>query len=245
MVFQKLALDVVNRAATTLDGAAGKSINVAKVLQILGERPLATGFLGGDRGEFLRRELAAKGIAQDFVNVAARTRECVTVIDESAGTFTELVEESSSVDPGEFERLLALIQRHMPQCKAAVMSGTIARGGRAEFYAQCVQWAHKADALSVVDAQGPALMEALSAGPSVVKPNRAELAATLGRDLNDDAALISTMQDLHKRGARSVAITAGKDAVFAFNGKSSWKLRPPPVHAVNPIGSGDAFTALN
>ena len=243
MVFRKLTLDAVNRAATTLDGAAGKSINVAKVLKSLGEQPLATGFLGGDRGEFLRSELAAKGVAQDFVTVAARTRECVTVIDESVGTFTELVEESSAVAPEDFERLLALIQRHMPQCKAAVMSGTIARGGRTDFYAQCVQWAHKAGALSVVDAQGPALMEALNAGPAVVKPNRAELAATLGGDLNDDASLIKAMQDLHKRGARTVVITAGKDAVFAFNGKSSWKLRPPPVHAVNPIGSGDAFTA--
>src|SRR6267142_5950015 len=50
MVFRKFLLDEVNRAATTLDGAAGKAVNVAKVLKILGEQPLATGFLGGDRG---------------------------------------------------------------------------------------------------------------------------------------------------------------------------------------------------
>ena len=55
MVFTKLTLDAVNRAATTLDGAAGKSVNVAKVLKSLGERPVATGFLGGDRGTFVRR----------------------------------------------------------------------------------------------------------------------------------------------------------------------------------------------
>ncbi len=30
MVFRKLSLDAVNRAATTVDGVAGKSINVAK-----------------------------------------------------------------------------------------------------------------------------------------------------------------------------------------------------------------------
>jgi tagatose 6-phosphate kinase len=243
MVFRRLALDAVNRAATTLDGAAGKSINVAKVLKILGEQPLATGFLGGDRGEFLRRELTAKNIAQDFFTVAARTRECATVIDEADGTVTELVEESSAVTPQDFESLLAVIQRRMPQCKAAVMSGTIVRGGPVDFYAQCVRMANEAGALSVVDAQGPALIEALKAQPTLVKPNRTELAATLGRDLNDDAALISAMQDLHQRGARSVVVTAGKDAVFAFNGKSSWKLRPPHVRAINPIGSGDAFTA--
>src|SRR5438445_5377028 len=94
MVFRTLALDHVNRATLTLEGAAGKSVNVAKVLQALGEEPVAMGFLGGDRGEFLRSVLAAKGIESDFVTVPARTRQCITVIDESAATQTELVEES-------------------------------------------------------------------------------------------------------------------------------------------------------
>src|SRR5438128_5929911 len=97
MVFRSLVLDAVNRAATTLDGAAGKSINVAKVLKALGERPLATGFLGGDRGEELRRLLTSKGIEMDFITVSPQTRQCITVIDESAHTITELVEESRPV----------------------------------------------------------------------------------------------------------------------------------------------------
>ena len=70
MIFRKLALDAVNRATTTLDGAAGKSVNVAKVLKVLGEQPIATGFLGGDRGEFLRTALAERGIESDFVTVS-------------------------------------------------------------------------------------------------------------------------------------------------------------------------------
>ncbi len=54
MIFRKLALDEVNRASSTLDGVAGKSINVAKVLKSLGEEPVAVSFLGGDRGAYLR-----------------------------------------------------------------------------------------------------------------------------------------------------------------------------------------------
>ena len=55
MVFRSLAIDAVNRAVTTLDGIAGKSINVAKVLRVLGERPMATGFLNGSRAPSLKR----------------------------------------------------------------------------------------------------------------------------------------------------------------------------------------------
>ena len=48
MVFRKLTVDAVNRAAVTCDGVAGKSINVAKVLRALGATPVAAGFLGDD-----------------------------------------------------------------------------------------------------------------------------------------------------------------------------------------------------
>ena len=54
MIFPQLLLDAVNRAVTTLDGAAGKSINVAKVLKTLGEDPIVISFLGGDRGDEVR-----------------------------------------------------------------------------------------------------------------------------------------------------------------------------------------------
>src|ERR1039458_6013601 len=66
MIFRKLTPDAVNRAVTTLDGAAGKAVNVAKVLKALGAHPVATGFLGGQRGEFLRAIMARKKIEFDF-----------------------------------------------------------------------------------------------------------------------------------------------------------------------------------
>jgi tagatose 6-phosphate kinase len=243
MVFRKLTLDAVNRAMTTLDGAAGKSVNVAKVLQTLGEQPLATGFLGGDRGEHLRTLLAARGMDLDFVKVASRTRQCLTVIDESAGTHTELVEESQPVAPADYEKLINLIRRRIQGCRAAVMSGSITPGGPADLYFHCTRMAHEAKAMPVVDAQGAALLQALMAKPGLVKPNRAELAVTVGRELKNQAAVTSAMRELYERGAQRIVVTAGKGPALAFDGRRFWKILPPRIIAVNPIGSGDAFTA--
>ncbi|MGD0536222.1 MAG: 1-phosphofructokinase family hexose kinase [Verrucomicrobiota bacterium] len=243
MRFSGLMLDAVNRATATLDGIAGKSVNVAKVLHALGERPLATGFLGGARGEAIRTALAARGIESEFVTVAADTRECVTVIDESAGTHTELVEESAPAEPDDFARLLAIVRRRMPGCRAAVMSGTIAPGGPADLYAQCVRLAHDAGALAIVDAQGPALIAALPAGPDLVKPNRAELAATVGRELADEHAVLAAIRELAERGARRVVVTAGREPTLLFDGTQVWRIRSPRLATLNPIGSGDALTA--
>jgi tagatose 6-phosphate kinase len=243
MIFRKLALDAVNRAATTLDGAAGKSVNVAKVLKTLGEHPVATGFLGGDRGEFLRAALTEKGVESDFVTVSTRTRQCITVIDESVGAHTELVEESRPVEPADFEKLMAIVRRRVPECRAVVMSGTIVAGGPVNLYFDCTQLAEHAGVLSVVDAQGAALIEALKAKPGLVKPNRSELAASVGRKLNDDADVMKAMRELCERGAQRVVVTAGREPALAFDGKNFWRIAGPRIKAVNPIGSGDAFTA--
>jgi tagatose 6-phosphate kinase len=51
------------------------------------------------------------------------------------------------------------------------------------------------------------------------------------------------MRSLHERGAQNVVVTAGKEPTIAFDGKSFWRIVGPDIRAVNPIGSGDAFTA--
>ena len=215
MVFRQLSLDKVNRAAQTLDGIAGKSINVAKVLHALGERPLATGFLGGPRGEQIAQDLTARGIASAFLTVTTPTRQCVTVIDQSTGAITELVEESQPVDRAAYDQLLKMVEEKLPNCRAVVMSGTIASGGPPDLYLTCARWAQAAGILTIVDASGEALRQALAARPGLVKPNRAELEATFGRELREERALLEAMLELHKLGAQRVVVTAGADPTLA------------------------------
>ena len=243
MVFRQVTMDAVNRAVTTVDGAAGKSVNVAKVLKALGEHPVATGFLGGDRGQDVRALMEAQGVEMEFVEVSARTRQCITVFDKSANTHTELVEESQPVPATAYEQLMQIIQRRVKGCRGVVMSGTITPGGPTDLYSRGTQLAHEAGAISIVDAQGAALAQALGAKPGLVKPNRPELGATVGHELKDETAVMSAMRELHERGAQRVVITAGKEPALAFDGRRFWRVHAPRIEALNPIGSGDAFTA--
>jgi 1-phosphofructokinase family hexose kinase len=243
MVFPKLALDAVNRATTTLEGAAGKSINVAKVLKALGESPIATGFMGGVRGMRLESFLAETGIETDFVKVVPETRQCTTVIDKSAATITELVQESDPLPKSKYRELFYVIRRNAAHCRAMVMSGTLTPDAPTDFYQRCVQLAVKWTLLSVVDAKGPALMEALKACPNVIKPNRSELEISVGRKLANESDVMMAMRELCNRGALRVIVTSGKEPTLAFDGSQFWRIHPPKIIAVNPIGSGDAFTA--
>jgi len=243
MVFEGLAIDEVNRAAKTIDGIAGKAINVAKALQLLGEKPLAVGFSGGERGREIQGQLNKRGIQSEFVEVAPNTRQCITVIDRRQGTQTELVEESQPIPPEKYDELLSTVRRHIKGCKAVVMSGTLTPGAPASFYRDCIDLGNSAGLLIVLDAKGEALERAVEGGPGVVKPNRSELAATTSEDMSTDAACFKAMKQLHERGAKRVIVTAGKEPALVFDGKNAWRIIGPSVEALNPIGSGDSFTA--
>ena len=243
MTFDQLELDNVNRARTTLDGAAGKSINVAKVLSTMGAHPVATGFVGGDRGRELLGVLKSKGIEAEFAQVSEPTRQCISVLDRSARTVTELVEESRPATASDYASLKAIIQRRLPRCQAVVMSGSLTPGGPKKFYEEITLQANAAGILSIVDAQGGALVEALAAKPGLVKPNRRELAATLQRTVESETDLIAAMTQLRERGAVRVVVTAGTSATLALHGNCLWRIQSPVISAINPIGSGDAFTA--
>ena len=243
MVFRKLNLDAVNRAATTLEVASGKPVNVAKVLQELGASPIVTGVVGGARGEFVRSQLLARQLPQDFITVAAQTRQCLTVIDETTGMQTELVEESQPVAPSDYVQLEEVVRRRLADCEAIILSGSLTPGGPMDFYRRCVQLAKQAKAFAAVDAQGASLIAALEAKPDLIKPNRAEVAATVGRELKTEPELRAAMHELHERGAQRVVVTNGRQPTLASDGSRCWRITPPIIKALNPIGSGDAFTA--
>src|SRR5205085_7919975 len=106
MLFEHLKLDAVNRAESTSDGIAGKAVNVAKVLKILGAGPMVAGFAGGERGKVLERSLKQRGIDSHFIRCPEQTRQCITIIDSKRGTQTELVEESKPTDARHYDLLL-------------------------------------------------------------------------------------------------------------------------------------------
>ena len=201
------------------------------------------GFVGGDRGKELLAILASRGIDTDFVPVAAPTRLCISVLDQSSQAVTELVEESKTVAASDYEALKTRIQKRLRGSEAIVMSGSLTPGGPIDFYRQVTHAGRELGILTLVDAQGPPLSEALKAKPTLVKPNRAELAATVGRSLPNEGELIAAMREVLQRGAERIVVTAGKLPILALDEGNLWRIHSPTVPVVNPIGSGDAFTA--
>ena len=242
MTFDRVAIDNVNRAGEVHDYASGKSINVARVAHTLGEDALTTGFVGGSRGAQLCLDLDVAGIHHDFVQVSPQTRQCVTVIDRSTGTATELVEESKPVEASAWGALDRKLENLLPREKVWILSGTLPPGAPVDFYARWVRSAREADALVVLDARGEPMRVALQHPGFVLKINRDELAATVREDLPDASRLLEAMRSFCPADGR-IVITMGAAGALASDGQSAWQVKSPMVRAISAVGSGDAFAA--
>jgi len=242
LIFERVTLDAVNRAAEVHEHASGKSVNVARVAHSLGEPVLATGFLGGDRGEFIRRELDRAGIAHDFVTVLPQTRLCTTVVDRSNRTATELVEESAAVGAADWQRLTDIFSSAVRRAKLCVFSGSLPPGGPPHFYADCVRIAEAAGCPVILDARGEPLRLAMPLPGLTIKLNREELAATLGIPLADDPSLRDGIRRSNPPGGATI-VTLGRPGAVAYDGTTFWKISSPRVETISAVGSGDAFAA--
>lgn len=240
MIFDRVMLDAVNRALEVRVAAAGKSVNVARVLKTIGHAPVCTGLLGGDPGRSMRAELDALGIAHAFVESRSPTRVCVTMIERATSHATELIEESGPTNEAEIDQLLRAVDQLAVDAAVVVCSGTIAPGAPETLYEQIA--VRVKGRPTIVDAKAVVLRATLAHGV-IVKCNRTELAECANLPVTDDAAFRRAIDWTITAGARAAVISDGAAATWVHDGKTLWTIPTPRVTVVSPIGSGDSMAA--
>lgn len=244
MLFDSLEVDEVNRARQVVESAAGKSLNTARALAVLGTQAQTAGFNGGETGRAINGFLKAYGVTSALTPMNADTRVCTTLIDRAAGTVTELVEEAP--DPGRtaVARFVRKNVRLMREASTLVISGTLPPFVGDDFYVGFVRAAARAGVPVVIDSQKAALINVLFERPLVAKLTVRELEATLKEPMSTERRLLRGMRDLMGMGAQNVFVTQGGRAAYLLTPKQSWRLTPPEIACrTNPIGSGDCTTA--
>jgi len=115
-------LNDTNRVNRTERDAGGKGINVARVAAELGSDVLATGFLGGGPGAYIRAVLDKQGVKHDFVEVNGETRINFSVEDGSGLPPTTFNEQGPDITLGNFQDMRDHCRR-MSQTAAWVCVG--------------------------------------------------------------------------------------------------------------------------
>jgi 1-phosphofructokinase family hexose kinase len=186
------------------------------------------------------------------VRSSTPTRICTTLIDRANGHTTELVENSAAVSEAELRSFEDAFADEAASADVIVFSGSLPSGTPKDFYRRLLDRAAKnspalgvkGSARLVLDIRGPDLLACLSRRPFLVKPNREELGATVGRRLDDDADLQAAMREINAAGAEWVLVTSGPEPAWLTSATETWRVRRPQgIANVNPIGCGDCVAA--
>jgi tagatose 6-phosphate kinase len=232
-----LRVGATNRIATVHARAGGKALNVARILARLGRAVTAIGPCGGATGQSLAEAVEAERVDARWVPTAGETRRTVAVWDRRGDAVTMLNEPGPTLSAAEWRALLDAVDDAGPAA-AIVLTGSLPHGAPDDAYATLIRLGSASGVPTFVDTDGPGLLPAVAARPSLVKLNRDELARATGTgDLHAGATMLC------ERGANAVVATDGSRGLIGVTPAGSWWARPPAVERGNPTGAGDAALA--
>jgi 6-phosphofructokinase 2 len=222
--------------------AGGGGINVAQVLHTLGDTPLAVILAGGVTGALIEEMLDDARVPARIIPTKGRTRLAFTVYDKAAGVEYRFVPEGPLAEEKDWLKVLSILEAI--EADWLVASGSVGRGVPSDIYAQIAIMARRRGLSMVLDASGPPLAAALSAGVDLIKPSLTELETLVGRGPLDDAQQEAEAMALVRSGqARLVAVTLGEFGAFLASAEGIVRMPGLSVPVRSAVGAGDSFLA--
>lgn len=242
----------VNRAETHFTDASGKGVNVARVLGQLGEKAVHLTHAGGRFRGLFTGLAEQSGAPVEAVPVRGEIRFCYTLLNQAAGTTTEIVEESEPVEAEAEPAVLAAFRRLLPEVHTVILTGSKAAGYSSEIFPEMTRLAREAGARILLDYRGGDLTGALPHRPDIIKPNFSEFCATFldlpgVSEQTEDKPLLEKvrcrMLELKGEFGCLPVVTRGKFSTLFVEGESVAEIFPETIRPVNTIGCGDSFAA--
>ena len=240
---EDLAIDTVNRVIDVRKTPGGKGLNVARVLNDLGESVSASGCIGGELGDFIVHHLP-ETIEKRFFKIAGDTRNCIAILHD--GKQTEILEQGPLVDPDEADGFVNHFKYILDGVDVVTMSGSLPAGMPDDYYGRLIRLANAFGKKTVLDCSGNALKSVLEGDdkPTVIKPNRDELAQLLEREVSKDVDdLKAVLNQPLFAGIEWIIVSLGADGAFAKHYDTFYKVDIPKIEVLNPVGSGDSTVA--
>jgi tagatose 6-phosphate kinase len=232
----------VMRAEQVENSAGGKGLNVGRVIRLLGEEVIATGFLGGSGGAFISKQLAQSEMGQRFVSIRGETRSCLAIISRDR-VHTEILEPGPEIQVPEWQEWLTVYEELLTVCDYVCASGSLPGNLPVSVYGNLAERAGERQVKFLLDTSGEALLEGIKGKPFFLKPNLDELAILAGKKITGKREVLEQIERLQGAGIECIVVSLGAEGAIAGIGKKKYAAIVPSVDAVNVVGSGDALVA--
>lgn len=239
---ERLERGTVIRATASHVHPGGKGVNVARALAANGHAVRAVMPVGGREGEQLLDLLDGLGIEVVGVTITGAVRENVAIV-EPGGTVTKVNAAGPRLDAPE---LAALVDATVETARGAewvALCGALPAEAPPDLYRRLVERLRQTGARVAVDASGPALADALDAGPDVIKPNAEELAQAVGRPVVSLGDVVTAARELVDLGVGWAVVSLGRAGAVLVTPEAACHAWTRPVAARSNVGAGDATLA--
>lgn len=235
-----LTLGAINRNDAEAFQFGGKGINVSNVLNALGHRNTALGFIAGFTGEGLEKGLQSMGVDTRFIRAEGMTRINVKV---KATEETEINGIGPVITDAHMAALSAQLDT-LEEGDVLVLSGSIPGCLPGDTYEKIMAQLQGKGISIVVDATRELLVNVLKYHPFLIKPNNHELGEIFGKVLTSDQEIITCAKKLQDQGGRNILVSmAGDGALLLDEMGNVHRIGCPKGQVVNSVGAGDSMVA--
>lgn len=232
---------VTNRSFSEEIYFGGKGINVSFVLNELGIKTKALGFVAGFTGEAIKQYLKDSDIEADFVSLEnGFSRINVKIKSEEE---TEINGRGPDISAEKQEEFL-LKTNNIKDGDTVVLAGSIPPSLPDNIYETILERLCDRKIRIVVDATGDLLKNTLKYRPFLIKPNKAELEELFAKELSSHDQIIQCALALQEMGAQNVLVSMAKNGAILLD--SHGKVHHCPAAkgvVVNSVGAGDSMVA--
>lgn len=236
----------LNRLSNVISDAGGKGVNVSKTIRELGGTTIATGFIGGNAGQFIADSLQELGIATDFIEVEGQTRTNLKVLNKDM-ELTELNEPGPTVTAQDIEKLterIVELGHQDPENTWVVLSGNVGPGVDKDVYEKMITRFHDENVHTILDADGDLFRNGVKAKPYFIKPNRFELSQYFGEDENmSNDRVIELASTFLNDQTQLVVVSMGTDGSIFLTKDEVVIAKALKIDYRSAVGAGDAMVA--
>lgn len=231
----------VNRTSKESIFFGGKGINVSCILNNLGIKSKALGFVAGFTGEAIEKGVSEKGIQTDFVHLKdgfSRINVKIKSSDE-----TELNGQGPKIYQDDIEKLFYKLEQ-LKTGDTLVLAGSIPNTLPEDIYEKILKKLSNRGLNFVVDATKNLLLNVLKYKPFLIKPNNYELAEIFNAELKSKDDIIFYAKKLQDMGAVNVLVSMAQDGSILVDEYGKVHIMEAPKGQVlNSVGAGDSMVA--
>ncbi|MEW9500897.1 1-phosphofructokinase [Jeotgalibacillus marinus] len=235
----ELNIGSLNRTGDATYFAGGKGINVTQVLHELHIPSVATGFVGGFSGEFIKDSLTARGIQTNFVQIDEPTRINIKLKTRDE---TEVNAAGPSISTENLNALLQLVNEY-GEGDTLVLAGSIPSSLSSSLYGDLTEKASSSGMKVVIDAEKALLEPALTSSLHFIKPNQHELGEYFGVEVKTVEEAILYGKKLLAYDIENIMISMAEKGAVLLTKDAIYQAQVPKGIVKNSVGSGDSSVA--